>query len=113
MTLNPFHVYDSDHHPFILEASVTVTSVLGMLTSLPCNITPSLPDDRYTLHMYTVHMYDIYCSHKGDVSQEDLFSLVWIAQGLDELDWFYIIFRKRLIFSTEESIFISINAKTV
>jgi hypothetical protein len=45
-----------DHDLFILsklislclsaEASVTVTSVLGMLTSLPCNITPSLPDDR-------------------------------------------------------------------
>ncbi len=75
ITLTTIHLF--------LEASVTVTSVLGMLTSLPCNITPSLPDDRYKLHMNSVHMYDIYCNHKGGISQEVLFSLAWIAQGLD------------------------------
>ena len=37
------------------EASVTVTSVLGMLTSLPCNITPSLQDDRYSSSVFTKH----------------------------------------------------------
>ena len=38
---------------FIFLGSVTtVESVVGMMTNLPCNITPSLPDDKIQLVLW-------------------------------------------------------------
>ena len=40
-------------HLFLILGSVTtVESVVGMMTNLPCNITPSLPDDKIQLVLW-------------------------------------------------------------
>ena len=41
------------HIPFSFTVPVTkVSSVSGMLTNLPCNITPSQPDDKVNLVLW-------------------------------------------------------------